>query len=546
MEQEVIADIARRVKKMSRYTETAELMAKSMVEQGYSAIKIQKEVMKYLRADKNYQKEIAENTKTYKQEIQDIIDETLKKIEEAGGMLVEEAGNMAWNNDLSMWQQHGVDLKKPNTLSQLMKAFQLQTTGELRNLTLSMGFKNTAMGKTGVLQAFQREMDLATLKVASGTFSYDVAVNDCVKRLAQSGLRSIDYASGRSYQLDTAARMCVRTGTSQLAGRITEMNLKNMNHDLVITSQHMGSRPEHVPIQNRVFSFSGKSNKYPNFQAPLGRGGAGYGQGDGIKGPNCTHNFYPYWEGDYIPPDVDPNEQYYKNTQKQRAMERGIRATKRELEAQRAIGGDTTELKAKLKKQNREYYTFSKQVGIRPKDNRLRVEVGTSDLKKTQSHIKLVKRNESRAMEEKAKTLFDVQPLEKGDTVKSVSLYKDLKNSDVGMHVLEYIDKNNVTVDVIYNKENIEQLGMQKDYGVSIGKHIFINAKLCNTKKKMVETIIHEATHIEYDIGEDKHAECVCDYYALKHRKGKLTGVDIKNIIKSVNERYPDYAWRKR
>ena len=34
MEREIIADIARRVKKTGRYTETAELMAKSMVEQG--------------------------------------------------------------------------------------------------------------------------------------------------------------------------------------------------------------------------------------------------------------------------------------------------------------------------------------------------------------------------------------------------------------------------------------------------------------------------------------------------------------------------------
>ena len=45
LEDEVIADIARRVKKTGRYTETAELMAKSMVEQGYSSEKIQAEVM---------------------------------------------------------------------------------------------------------------------------------------------------------------------------------------------------------------------------------------------------------------------------------------------------------------------------------------------------------------------------------------------------------------------------------------------------------------------------------------------------------------------
>lgn len=79
MEREIIADIARRVKKTGRYTETAELMAKSMVEQGYSASKIQAEVMKLLRADKAYQMAVAENTKAYKRQVQEIIDKTLEE-----------------------------------------------------------------------------------------------------------------------------------------------------------------------------------------------------------------------------------------------------------------------------------------------------------------------------------------------------------------------------------------------------------------------------------------------------------------------------------
>ena len=99
LEDEVIADIARRVKKTGRYTETAELMAKSMVEQGYSAEKIQSEVMKMLRADKEYQMAVAENTKAYKQEVQDIINQTVKDAKKAGDDIVAEAGNMAWNND---------------------------------------------------------------------------------------------------------------------------------------------------------------------------------------------------------------------------------------------------------------------------------------------------------------------------------------------------------------------------------------------------------------------------------------------------------------
>ncbi len=383
MEKEIIADIARRVKKTGRYTETAELMAKSMIEQGYSAEKTQAEVMKMLRADTAYRNAVAENTKAYKREVQNIINQTVKDAKKAGNELVAEAGSMAWNNDLSMWQEHGVDLKKPNSMSQLLVAFQTQTVGQLKNLTRTMGFKNTVLGVTGVLYAYQREMDLALLKIATGMFSYDKAVNDCVHRLAQSGLRSVNYESGRTYQLDTAVRMSVRTGLSQLTGKIMESNLAQTGQDLVITSQHMGSRPEHAPWQNKVFSYSGKNKKYPDFFKETG-----YGTAIGLKGVNCTHDFYPFWEGaSIIPEDIkEPDSvivngkeyNYYQATQQQRKMERDIRATKREIEAQRSISGSTTELQSKLRKQTADYKRFSADAGLRPKENRLRVEKGAS------------------------------------------------------------------------------------------------------------------------------------------------------------------------
>lgn len=384
LEDEVIADIARRVQKTGRYTETAEIMAKSMLENGFSADQIRVEVMKMLRADREYQMAVAENTMAYKREVQQIIDATVEAAKESGDTLTAEAGNMAWNNDLSMWKQQGEDLKKPNSLSKFVKASSLQTSGALRNLTKTMGFKNTALGTTGIMNMYQREMDLALIKVSTGTFSFDQAVKDCVHRLAQSGLRSIDYASGRSYQLDVAARMAVRTGMSQLSGKITEENLKNSNHDLVITTQHMGSRPDHAVWQNKVFSYSGKSKKYPDFVKETG-----YGTVTGLKGANCTHDFYPYWEGaSVIPEDIkEPAPRtiggktytYYESTQKQRQMERQIRATKREIEATKSIGGDTQELQSKLRGQLSDYTSFSKAAGLKERDNRLRVFTGTSN-----------------------------------------------------------------------------------------------------------------------------------------------------------------------
>ena len=383
MEDEVIADIARRVKATGRYTETAELMAKDMIEQGYSADKIRTAVMQSIRADKDYQMAVAENTLKAKQEIQDIIDKTVAKAKVQGKELIAQAGSMAWNNDLSMWEEQGEDLKKPNSMSQLIKAAQKQTVGELKNLTRSMGFKNVLLGTTGVKGMYQREMDLALLKVCTGTFSYDAAVDECIHRMSQSGLRTIDYASGKSYQLDTAARMCVRTGMSQLSGKITEANLQQSDHDLVITSQHMGSRPEHAVWQNKVFSYSGKSKKYPDFVKETG-----YGTVTGLKGANCTHDFYPYWEGASVVPDnvtvpepkvIDGKKYtYYQMTQQQRKMERQIRATKREIEAQNIVGGDVTVLKNKLSRQMDQYVSFSDKAELRPKENRLRIIAGTS------------------------------------------------------------------------------------------------------------------------------------------------------------------------
>ena len=367
-------------------------MAKSMVENGFSADKIRVEVMKMLRADKDYQMAVAENTMAYKREVQQIINNTVESAKEAGETLTAEAGDMAWNNDLSMWEQQGEDLTKPNSLSKFVKASSLQTSGALRNLTKTMGFKNTALGTTGVMDMYQREMDLALIKVSTGAFSFDQAVKDCVHRLAQSGLRSIDYESGRSYQLDVAARMAVRTGMSQLSGKITEENLKNSNHDLVITTQHMGSRPDHAVWQNKVFSYSGKSKKYPDFIKETG-----YGTVTGLKGVNCTHDFYPYWEGaSIIPEDIkEPDLRtiggktytYYESTQKQRQMERQIRATKREIEATKSIGGDAQDLQNKLRGQMADYKSFSKAAGLKERDNRLRVESGTFILKRKKSKV---------------------------------------------------------------------------------------------------------------------------------------------------------------
>lgn len=126
---------------------------------------------------------------------------------------------------------------------------------------------------------------------------------------------------------------------------------------------------------------SGKSKKYTDIHAPLGEGCA-YGRPEGLQGPNCTHMFYPFWEGiSEIPePLKEPEPVKYKGriytryeaTQQMRAMEREIRALKRE----KYVAEDATKLNqinAKIKANKAEYMQFSEAMRLKPKENRILV-----------------------------------------------------------------------------------------------------------------------------------------------------------------------------
>ena len=402
-EQDLIADIARRIKKTGRYTETAELQAQAMMAEGVSPAEIQKEVMKILRADDDYQKEVAQNTLEWKKQVKAEIREMRRQAKEEGDNIIANAGDMSFNYDLSMWEQNGEKLTKDSAINRMISEMSKDTTGTFKNLTKSMGFKG-AYSFVTLQNAYIRYLDKAVIKMASGTFSFDRAVEDAVREMAHSGLRSVDYASGRTYQLDTAARMCVRTSCHQLSAKLSMHNCEKMGTDLVEVTAHWGARPEHAIWQGKIYSRSGKNKKYPPFSE------CHYGAVNGLCGVNCRHTFYPFFEGISEPTkwdkEPDPKEyngrtyKYYDMTQKQRQMERGIRATKREIEAQKAISGNVDALEAQKRKQIAEYHKFSKEMGIRPKDNRLRVIKGSSDLNNKQD-LKQTRKNDTLKLKNK-------------------------------------------------------------------------------------------------------------------------------------------------
>jgi len=115
---------------------------------------------------------------------------------------------------------------------------------------------------------------------------------------------------------------------AQAANATQIARMTELNEDLVEVSSHLGSRPEHTPFQGNIYSVSGTSKQYP----PLSD--TGYGTGSGIGGFGCRHVLYPYFEGTnptFRPQDPERNESAYKNSQRQRYLERKIRESKRSV-----------------------------------------------------------------------------------------------------------------------------------------------------------------------------------------------------------------------
>lgn len=120
-----------------------------------------------------------------------------------------------------------------------------QTKGTYRNLTRSMGFL-VQQGRHKVMlppaKAYQWALDSALLQVQSGAISYNQAISEAVKQLADSGLKTVEYESGYRLSVDSAVRMCVMTGVNQINQKYREQSMDYLETDLIEVTAHLGAR----------------------------------------------------------------------------------------------------------------------------------------------------------------------------------------------------------------------------------------------------------------------------------------------------------------
>lgn len=363
LEKTILDDICRRIAKAGTVTDTAEWQILRLKEMGEANDVIEKAVSDY--------------TKLSAEEVR---------------QLFHEAAQVSDDFYAEMYTQSGkpfVPVEENTYMQQLITATVDQTNNELVNLTQSMGFAvRQADGSTAfqpVAKAYQSTLDLAQMQVATGTFDYTTAIRNSVRTLTDGGLYFVEYESGHRNRADVAARRAVLTGLSQMTGQVSKHNAEELETDIVEVTAHAGARPSHAEWQGRRYSLSGKSKEYPSLEEATG-----YGTGDGLKGWNCRHDFYPVIPGisppayteeqlaNIDPPPIEYNGKtltYYECTQKQRVMETAMRKTKREIIAAQASGDDDmfTAKSIRLRRQKEEYANFSKSTGMLTQNERAQV-----------------------------------------------------------------------------------------------------------------------------------------------------------------------------
>lgn len=269
-------------------------------------------------------------------------------------------------------------------LQQITEGIKRQTRDELDNITQSLGFYlDYGDGKrilTPLAQVYQGFLDAACMDIVSGAFDYNSVLRRVVTQLTNSGLRKIDYASGRANRIDVAVRRAIMTGVSQITGKITDYNAEKLCADHFEVAWHSGARPTHAVWQGKVWTREQLVNV------------CGLGSATGLLGINCYHEYYPFfpgisernWTDEWLEeqnrkentPKEFHGKEYtlYAAKQQQRKMETAMRAQREKVKLLEAGGADPDDVmlaRAKYQGQLNEYSRFCKKMGLTEERERI-------------------------------------------------------------------------------------------------------------------------------------------------------------------------------
>lgn len=258
LEERIMQDIVRRIMKAGEITSTADWQINRLRILGYSSEDIEKEIKKALNA-------------SYP-EMFELYDKVI---------------NWEYVRNKDIYEQINAEyipFEENGQLKQITEAIIDQSFDDLENVTNSLGFYldygNGQKVLTPLSQVYTKYLDAACYDIVTGAFDYNSVLRRVVTQLTNSGLRQIDYSSGRANRVDVAARRAIMTAVSQITGKISEYNAQKLGTEYFEVEWHAGARPTHAVWQGRVWS---KEQLYSV---------CGLGTVTGLLGVNCYHTYH--------------------------------------------------------------------------------------------------------------------------------------------------------------------------------------------------------------------------------------------------------------
>lgn len=233
LEERILQDIARRIKKTGEITSTADWQINRLRILGYSSEDIEREIKKVL--DASYP------------EMFELYDKVI---------------DWEYVRNKDIYEQINAEFipyEENRQLQQITDAIIQQSLEDLENVTKSLGFYLDYNGRkvlTPLSQVYTNYLDNACFDVVTGAFDYGSVLRRVVTQLTNSGLRQIDYSSGRANRVDVAARRAVMTGVAKLTHKITEYHMEQLGCEYVEVSWHAGARPSHSVWQGKVYKWN--------------------------------------------------------------------------------------------------------------------------------------------------------------------------------------------------------------------------------------------------------------------------------------------------
>lgn len=358
LEERIMQDIVRRIVKAGEITSTADWQNNRLRILGYSSEDIEKEIKKALNA-------------SYP-EMFELYDKVI---------------NWEYVRNKDIYEQLNAEyipFEGNGQLKQITEAIIDQSFDDLENVTNSLGFYldygNGQKVLTPLSQVYTKYLDAACYDIVTGAFDYNSVLRRVVTQLTNSGLRQIDYSSGRANRVDVAARRAVMTAVSQITGKISEYNAQKIGTEYFEVEWHAGARPTHSVWQGRIWS---KEQLYSV---------CGLGTVTGLLGANCYHTYYPFFPGisqrnwtdewldakneEEAEPKTFDGKEYtlYEAKQRQRQMETAMRAQREKVKLLQDGGADQDEVilhKAKYQGQLNEYSRFCRKMSLTEERERI-------------------------------------------------------------------------------------------------------------------------------------------------------------------------------